>query len=60
MEKNKYKYWVDLIKAGKIKISTNCLSMKDCLIDVFGEEIYKTICWMIENNIQNYVKPNKK
>ena len=168
MEKNKYKYWVDLIKAGKIKISTKCLSMnlactkemrakcdgaccrghnevmlptyadgekltkdvekyiennrvkfdengnckmlpycikdgsgrpiecklaplgfnkagrlitkrwawfrpcpaygkgepiyismKDCLIDVFGEERYKTICWMVENNIENY-ETNKK
>ncbi len=30
------------------------ISMKDCLIDVFGLETYKTICWMVENNIENY------
>lgn len=36
------------------------ISMRDCLIETFGKETYDMICWMIKNNIQDYVRPNKK
>jgi len=36
------------------------ISMADCLKETFGLEIYDVICWMIKNNIEDYVKPNTK